>query len=324
MDGTGIVVFAPASIANLSVGFDALGLALAPADGTRFGDIVELTPSTNDDWTLETDGPYAAALPEDPDQNVVLTTCRALQSLAAEGGTVVPTAAVRLTKGLPIGSGLGSSAASIVATAVALHRSAGNAFSDETLFRFMAEMEGSVSGGVHLDNIAPSYSGGLRLCLPGSTMHFGLPWPDTWRLVVAWPGTEVRTRDARAVVPDRLTRATAVGQAARLARFVHLLHAGDREKAAECLVDEIAEPHRAALLPGFLEARTALTERGASAVGISGSGPSIFAIAEGPEIAQRLRTWLGDHYLQSPAGFVHVCDVDTEGARVVDRARAAR
>ena len=115
-------VFAPASIGNVSVGFDALGLAIAPVDGGLLGDIVTLEPSEADDWALSTLGTFAGALPEDPEENVVLKCCRVYQDALAERGVAVDPLRVTLEKRLPIGSGLGSSASSIVATLEALNR----------------------------------------------------------------------------------------------------------------------------------------------------------------------------------------------------------
>lgn len=319
-----IAVYAPASIANLSVGFDVLGVALAPVDGTRLGDVVEIGRAPADDWTLETDGPFAGALPRDPEENVVLACCRAMQRRLADRGIPLAPRRVRLTKGLPIGSGLGSSAASVVAATEALHRAADAPLPDGETLRFMAEMEGSVSGGVHVDNVAPSLAGGLRLCGPEAMTQDELPWPDSWRVVVAWPGTTLVTREARAAVPEVLPRSTAIRQSARLARFVHLLHAGETRDAAACLIDEIAEPHRAPLLPGFEDVRRALRELGASAVGISGSGPSVFALAEDEAIASRCADRLRETYLKTPTGFVHVCTADGEGARPVPAGPDAR
>jgi homoserine kinase len=319
MNETTLTVFAPASTGNLSVGFDALGLALAPMDGTLLGDIVELRPGDGQDWALSVSGPYAHALPDDPEKNIVLSCCRRFEAEVTRDSEPLTPLNVRLNKRLPVGSGLGSSAASVVATLVAL-----NQYFDRPLTRFkllelMAEMEGSISGGVHLDNVAPSLMGGLRLCVPGTWLQYGLPWPGSWRLVVAWPGTQLNTREARSVVPDMVPRQVAVAQGARFARFIHELHSGDVAQAAECLIDEIAEPYRAELLPGFREARQELSGLGALAVGISGSGPTIFALVDDQRVAERVFSWLRANYLQSGQGFVHVCRADLEGARVVGR-----
>jgi homoserine kinase len=181
----------------------------------------------------------------------------------------------------------------------------------------MADMEGSISGEVHLDNIAPCLYGGLRLCPPGSQEEYALPWPGAWRAVVCWPGTKLVTREARSVLPDEIPRKTAVRHGAQFAQFVHALHTGKTKLAAECIVDHVAEPYRARLLPGFAEARVELRALGALAVGISGSGPTIFALVDDFEVARKVEAWLSDHYRKNEKGFVHVCRADLGGARSI-------
>jgi homoserine kinase len=315
-------VYAPASIGNMSVGFDALGLALAPMDGSLLGDLVQLRPFTEQedeaDWKLELNGPFAAALPQYQEDNIVISSCRIYQEAAAEAGVEVRPLKVLLSKQLPIGSGLGSSASSIVAALEALNRWHDNLLSAHDLFRLMARMEGGISGEIHLDNIAPCLYGGLRLCPPGDQHEYALPWPGAWRAVVCWPGTKLVTREARAVLPEQISRKVAVRHGAQFAEFVHALHTGNARLAAECVVDHIAEPYRRKLLPGFDEAKSALLELGALAVGISGSGPTIFALVDDFDVARETSAWLAEHYRKNEQGFVHVCRADLGGARSID------
>lgn len=315
-------VYAPASIGNLSVGFDALGLALAPVDGTLLGDRIQLRPFTEaedgKDWKLELEGPFAAALPADQEENIVISCARAFQDAAAEKGMEIRPLHILLDKRLPIGSGLGSSASSIVAALEALNRWHDHLLSSRELFRLMARMEGGISGEVHLDNIAPCLYGGLRLCPPGDYREYPLPWPAAWRAVVCWPGTRLVTRDARAVLPDEVPRKLAVRFAAQFAEFVHALHTGNVKRAAECVVDHIAEPHRRKLLPGFDETKTALLGIGALAVGISGSGPTVFALVDDAAIAGKAAAWMAENYCKNEQGFVHICRADLGGARSIN------
>lgn len=313
-----IRVFAPASIGNLSVGFDALGLALWPLDGTLLGDVVTLESGDFDDWAFEMDGAFASELPQDSEQNLVLTSCRRFEKAVVDRGRAIRPLKVHLEKRMPIGSGLGSSASSIVASLEALNRFFNYPLTTHELFQLMAEMEGSVSGDVHLDNIAPALYGGLRLCPPGSPAVYALPWPAAWRVVVCWPGTRLETKKARAVLPDSVSRTTAVKQAANFASFVHALHAGDATLAAASVTDLIAEPHRSQLLPGFEEAQKALGDLGALAVGISGSGPTIFAILDDYVAANAVEAWMASNYRVNDRGFVHICRADLGGARSID------
>lgn len=315
-----MTVYAPASIGNLSVGFDALGLALAPMSRALLGDLVQLMPlprRASGDWQLEVTGPFAGDLPPNPEDNIVMACCRAYQEAAAERGVAIEPLKVTLDKRLPIGSGLGSSASSIVATLEALNRWHQHLLSMLDNFRLMARMEGQISGEVHLDNVAPCLFGGLRLCPPGSQQEYALPWPGAWRAVVCWPGTQLVTKEARAVLPDAIPRSVAVRHGAQFAQFVHALHSGKTQLAAECIVDHIAEPYRRRLLPGFDQARVELRELGALAVGISGSGPTVFALVNDSDVARHVAAWLREHYQKNERGFVHICRADLGGARSI-------
>lgn len=319
--GKSLTVYAPASTGNVSVGFDALGLALSPVNGSFLGDCVSIfadsAKSRPDDWMLCLDGPFADALPQDQEQNIVISSCRRFEQAARNRGVEVHPLNVTLDKRLPVGSGLGSSASSIVAILVALNQYFGKPLDRPALLKLMAEMEGSISGEVHLDNIAPSLLGGLRLCMPGSAHQYALPWPGHWQTVVAWPGTRLDTRAAREVLPEKYDRKTVVAHGAQFALFVHALHQGDVATAASCLKDLLAEPYRKTLLPGFEAAREALGEMGALATGISGSGPTVFCIVHDSNHAKAAAAWLQQHYVQNETGFVHICRADLAGAREV-------
>ena len=312
-----LTVYAPASSGNVSVGFDALGLALAPVDGSLMGDCVSIVEGNPDDWMLCIDGPFAHALPQNQEQNIVITSCRRFERAARAAGAKIRPLNITLDKHLPVGSGLGSSASSIVATLVAVNRYFGRPLDRPALLQLMAEMEGSISGEVHLDNIAPCLLGGLRLCMPGGARQYSLPWPGHWQSVVAWPGTRLETRPAREVLPEKYDRKTVVNHGAQFALFVHQLHQGEARGAANCLVDLLAEPYRKELLPGFERARTETGQMGALATGISGSGPTVFCIVDDSRTAESVAEWLKDHYLQNETGFVHICRADLAGAREV-------
>ena len=317
MSNRTLTVYAPASSGNVSVGFDALGLALAPMDGSLLGDCVSILPGTPGDWMLCIDGPFAHALPQDQEQNIVITSARRFEQAARAVGVDVYPLNITLDKRLPVGSGLGSSASSIVATLVALNHYFGRPLDRPALLKLRAEMEGSISGEVHLDNIAPCLLGGLRLCMPDDARQYGLPWPGHWQSVVAWPGTRLETRPAREILPTSYERKTVVAHGAKFALFVHQLYQGEAVAAADCLVDLLAEPYRKSLLPGFEEARTELAKMGALATGISGSGPTMFCIVDDSRVAAAAAQWLQQNYLKNESGFVHICRADLAGAREV-------
>lgn len=305
-------VYAPASIGNVGVGFDILGAAVTPIDGALLGDCVSVERA--DQFTLRTIGRFAGQLPERPEENLVW---QCWQRFSQALGQPCPVA-LTLEKHMPVGSGLGSSACSIVATLMALNLWYDKPFSDSALLQMMGEMEGQVSGGVHYDNVAPCFLGGLQLILDTPTRCEAVPGFAQWYWVMAYPGIRVSTAQARAVLPDRYSRADCVAFGRYLAGFLHACHTGQSHLAASMMHDVLAEPYRTVLLPGFEQARQAVGERGALACGISGSGPTLFAICDQPEQARQVADWLHHHYLQTAEGFVHICRLDTTGARQVE------
>jgi homoserine kinase len=140
---------------------------------------------------------------------------------------------------------------------------------------------------------------------------------DEWLWVLAYPGIKVSTAEARAILPAQYRRQDCIAHGRHLAGFIHACYSRQPQLAAKLMKDVIAEPYRTKLLPGFSEARQAAMEIGAQACGISGSGPTLFALCDKPETAQRVADWLATHYLQNQEGFVHICRLDTAGARVV-------
>ena len=305
-----ITARAPASIGNVGVGFDILGAALeAIDDGPYLGDMVTVERDTVGSFLAT--GPFADLLPADVSTNLVLKA----QDAFWEAGRDAPLARVGLHKGLPIGSGLGSSAASIVAGVVAFDAFFGTGLDGAELLRRMGALEGSVSGSVHYDNVGPAFHGGLQLLLDeGEHLVRELPVPD-WTIVLLHPGTSVSTAAARAVMPDSYPRATAVDHGRRVAGFVHALHTGEHDLAARLMVDVLAEPWRKTLLPHLGPARAAAEDAGALATGISGSGPTVFAVAESFEDASRIRdAWTP--LIAQPRGFVRIARIGRVGAAV--------
>ena len=272
-----VKVYAPASSANMSVGFDVLGAAVTPVDGTLLGDNV--TVEAAEQFSLQNLGRFASKLPTAPQENIVY---QCWESFCREIGKTVPVA-MTLEKNMPIGSGLGSSACSVVAALVAMNEFCGKPLNETRMLALMGEMEGRISGSIHYDNVAPCYLGGMQLMIEeNGIISQQVPGFDEWLWVLAYPGIKVSTAEA-----------------------------------AKLMKDVIAEPYRTKLLPGFSEARQAAMEMGAQACGISGSGPTLFALCDKPDTAQRVADWLGAHYLQNQEGFVHICRLDTAGARVV-------
>lgn len=307
-----VKVYAPASIGNVSVGFDVLGAAVSPIDGQLLGDCV--TVETASAFTLESKGHFVSKLPSDPKQNIVY---QCWQLFCEKQGKELPVA-MTLEKNMPIGSGLGSSACSVVAALVALNEFAQKPFDERQLLLMMGELEGRISGSVHYDNVAPCYLGGLQLILEqNGTICQPVPTFDDWYWVMAYPGIKVSTAEARAILPKQYSKADIINHGRYLSGFIHACHTQQSGLAASLMQDVIAEPYRTRLLPGFEKAREASQKKGALACGISGSGPTIFTISDSLEIAQDMAEWLKQNYVQNSEGFVHICRIDTRGARQV-------
>lgn len=305
-----IEVYAPASIGNFAVGFDALGAALAPTDGGLLGDVAVVSAASSDEFTCT--GNYAHKLPSDAQENLAY---QCLVHFRAHVAPDMPTVKLELRKNLPIGSGLGSSACSVVATFAALDKFANTNLSQVELIELMADFEAVVSGGRHYDNITPCYLGGLQLTgelIPNKSI--ALPVDESWYYVAAFPGFALNTAKARSVLPKQLNMHTSVEFAQRLSAFSALLLTRRFDEALSIMSDEIAEPHRAPLISGFIAAKAALPECGAEIVSISGAGPTLFTVCKTLEAAQQCAQWLEQNYINEQ-GFCHICKLDNVGTR---------
>lgn len=305
-----VKIYAPASIGNVSVGFDVLGAAVSPVDGTLLGDCVSVEAA--DRFSLVNSGRFVSKLPTNPQENIVYQCwerfCQAI-------GKEVPVA-MTLEKNMPIGSGLGSSACSVVAGLMAMNEFCDKPLNDTELLALMGELEGRISGSVHYDNVAPCFLGGVQLMIEeNGIISQDVPCFDDWLWVMAYPGIKVSTAEARAILPAQYRKEDAIKHGRLLAGFIHACHTRQPTLAAKLMQDVIAEPYRTKLLPGFAEARKAAADIGALACGISGSGPTLFAVCNEMATAQRMADWLSQHYLQNDEGFVHICRLDTAGAR---------
>lgn len=314
--------FAPATVANLAVGFDVLGLALAPLDGSAWGDVVVVRDAagTGGAAGFAVAGPHGADLPADPKTNVVPAVAERFLAVARDRGVATVAVDLVLEKHLPVSSGLGGSSSSAVATLVALNRHFGDPFAREELLPLAGWAEGFTSGAEHFDNVTPALLGGARLLLgdaaAGSVL---LPWPEDWVLALATPEFAIATRDARAVLPRSVPLGTTVGYARNLGLFVTALHRQDAALAACCLDDGLIEPARGALLPGFAEAKSEALARGAIGCSLSGSGPSVFAVAVGTSAAERIARGLVESFsAKGLRASARVARVDSMGARVLE------
>ena len=275
-----ITVFAPATVANIGCGFDVMGLAInAPGDEVRveFNRLKEIRirKITGDGGKLSLD-----AL-----KNTASVAVQALiDDLQIDQGFDI-----YIRKRMPLGSGLGSSAASAVAGVFAANELLGRPYSRRELVPFAMEGERIACGSAHADNVAPSMMGGIVLIRSYSPLDIiSLPIPKKLVIVVVHPQVEVLTKDSRAILPKKISMATGISQWANTAALTAGLYSNDFDLIARSVVDHVAEPFRASLIPNFDDVKSAALFSGALACSISGSGPSVFALAEGQNSAKEI------------------------------------
>jgi homoserine kinase len=297
--------FAPGSVGNVGPGLDILGLALAGR-----GDEVTLT--RHDGHGIVVEQPGHVELPTDPLRHAAAIAASAVFSRARFGGGVTLT----MIKGLPLSGGQGGSAASAVAGAVAANHLLDANLDAHAILECALEAETAVAGR-HADNLGPSLLGGLvliRSIEPMSVLR--LPVPPSLRVVLVQPEQQLRTRDARAVLPESVPRAVALAQAARIAEMVAGACLDDVALFGRAIDDRIAEPVRAALLPGFVAAKRAALDAGALGCSISGAGPTSFAVVDGEQTGAIVAAaMIAAYAANGVAAAARVASVDLNGAR---------
>lgn len=303
-----VEAFAPATVSNLGPGFDCLGLALRERGDTaraRKGD----SPGVSI-LHIEGDG---GRLPLDATLNTAAVAVQHILDRFAPKASIE----LELKKGLPLGSGLGSSGASAAAAVVAADAALGLNLPQDALVEAARHAEGVACGTPHPDNVAPAIVGGMVLIPSLEPLRLvSLPSPEGLWVTVYTPGCEVKTADARAVLPKSVSVADSVGQAARLAMLVHALHVGDLQMLGEAVVDVVAEPHRAQLIPGYLDAKVACSEAGALCCSISGAGPTTFALTDDESRAKAMLEILEEQYTLAGVPGQGLVDQIGSGARV--------
>jgi len=322
-----ISVFAPISIGNISVGFDSLGMALSPiskhdknsGNDKLIGDIVHIKTASKNHDSLIQQGSHHHTLPNDVKDNIVWQALVNFnQAFVSRGGRLVNVDLI-LEKNIPICSGLGSSSCSIVAALVALNEFYSKPFSNDELLLMMGELEYVITGSTHYDNIAPCFLGGLQLMLSEdiSKNCQSLPTFQDCFWIIAYPDIEVSTRKAREILPKEYPIKTLIKSCQNIAGFIDACHRQDKHQAFSLLTDQIAEPYRESLLDNFRESKETLLTNSCLSVGISGSGPTIFAVADSIEIAEKAKQIMCEQYATSVNSIVEICKADLIGARII-------
>jgi homoserine kinase len=254
-----VTVRAPATSANLGSGFDVFGVALS-----RPADVVSVERAS--ETTISVTGAGSQFIPEDPEKNTVGAVARALDAPAH----------IDIDKGVRPASGLGSSAASAAAAAVALDVLYDRDNTLEELVPVAAEGEAVVSGDAHDDNVAPAIMGGFTIATPQGVTRIDADVP----LVVCLPEIVVSTRDARAVVPEQASVDQLVETTGNAATLTAGMARSDPELVGSGMADSVVTPARAELIEGYDTVREAALEAGATGVTISGAGPGVLAVCE--------------------------------------------
>lgn len=265
---TTATAFAPGSIGNVGPGFDVLGLAV---DG--IGDTVTVELTKGAAKVADVTGRDADLVPRDPDRNCAAIAAHAY--LRPFGYQAV----VTIRKGLALAGGMGGSAASSVAGAYAAALALGQSPVPRDVIAAALEGESAVAGR-HLDNIAPSVVGGLALSRSIDPIDVvKLPVGADWWIALVTPRVRIQTKDARALLPDASPRAEWIQQMANTTALAHAFAVADGELLRRALDDRYAEPRRAPLIPKFDDVKRAALDAGALGCSISGSGPTLFAVA---------------------------------------------
>lgn len=302
--------FAPASVGNVAIGFDILGFAV-----DALGDRITVSRAKAPGVRITGCSGLVTDLPSEPERN---TAGRALMALNV---AVKPDFGfeMHIEKGIPLGSGLGGSAASAVGAVVAANALLPQPLPKLELLKFAMQGEAVASGSLHVDNIAPSLFGGLVLTVGIDQPRVKqIPVPSGVMAVIAHPHMFLSTKQARAILKREVAMSDFVWQTANLAGFISGCYTNDLDLIREGLNDVVIEPQRRQLIPGFSAVRSAALANGALGCSISGAGPTMFAWVPGAQ-AEAVRDAMVAEFARNGVETDHwVVPVQSAGARVVE------
>ncbi|MGB0892247.1 MAG: homoserine kinase [Flavobacteriaceae bacterium] len=301
-------IFAPATVANVSCGFDSLGFAV-----DAVGDEMTFTKTT--EKGVKITNITGANLTYNVDENAASAVVKKILNEAnADFG-------IELTihKGFSPGSGLGSSAASAAGAAFGANQLLGNIYSELELTKFAMFGEEVACGTPIADNVSAVVYGGFVLVRSYEPLEIiKLPVPKELRVVAIHPQVTIKTKDARDVLPTKIELKDAVTQWANVGGLISGLYTDNYNLISNSLVDIIVEPHRKKLIPFFDDVKNSATKAGALGAGISGSGPTIFALCKGNKIAEKVYNSIKETYKNTGIDFeMFISKVNPEGIKII-------
>jgi homoserine kinase len=301
-------IFSPATVANVSCGFDVLGFCL---DG--IGDEMVVRTSANKGIKITKIEGYD--LPSETHLNVAGVSAQALIDDAKPDVGFE----IEIYKKIKPGSGIGSSSASAAGSVVAINELLGRPYNKTQLTYFAMMGEAMASKSYHADNLAPGIFGGFTLVKSVEPLEIiELPTPHNLYAVIIHPQIEIKTSEARALLPQKVDLKDATAQLANVGSLVHALHTNDYQLLGRSLTDVIVEPHRSRLIPSFEEIKQQTIKNGALGTGISGSGPSVFSLCEGLESATNIKKTMCDIYNKTGITFeTYLSKINEDGIKVI-------
>ena len=303
-----IEVFCPGSVANISCGFDVLGFCLEP-----IGDLMKVTKTDKPGITIgSTKG---QDLPKDTLKNVASVAAMALlEAHPSSFGFQID-----IDKRIKPGSGIGSSAASAAGAVFAINELLGKPYSRNELVQYAMAGEALASGAAHADNLAPVLLGGFTLVRSNQSLDIiKLPSPPELVATVIHPKIELKTIHSRAILKNTVPLDKAIQQWGNLGAFVSALYTNDYDLLSRSMKDKVIEPYRAMLIPRFHEVKAAALHAGALGSGISGSGPSIYALSKGMDIAKQVGESMKKQFDDLELEYeVHLSKINNEGIKIV-------
>ena len=304
-----IKLFTPATIANVSCGFDVLGLCLETV-----GD--EMVIRKTEEKGVHITKIVGQDLPLETKKNVAgIAILSLLENIKVDCGFEI-----EIYKNIKPGSGIGSSAASAAGAVYGVNKLLGEPFSNEALVLFAMEGEKLASGTAHADNVAPALLGGFTLIRSYNPLDvIKINTPKELYATVIHPQIEVKTSDARAVLKKKVTLQETVTQLGNLGGLISGLYTEDYNLIGRSLHDEIVEPSRSILIPEFNNVIAAAKNAGALGGGISGSGPSIFTLSKGKKTAEAVGQTMAFIYKKLGIDFdIHVSKINTNGIKILN------